>query len=50
MAEAYIVSAVRTAGGRRGGRLKDWHLGRSRRGRDRRSSSGRVPIRLSSRT
>jgi acetyl-CoA C-acetyltransferase len=25
MAEAYIVSAVRTAGGRRGGRLKDWH-------------------------
>jgi acetyl-CoA C-acetyltransferase len=25
MAEAYIVSAVRTAGGRRNGRLKDWH-------------------------
>ncbi len=25
MAEAYIVAAVRTAGGRRGGRLKDWH-------------------------
>lgn len=25
MAEAYIVSAVRTAGGRRGGKLKDWH-------------------------
>ena len=25
MAEAYIVSAVRTAGGRKGGRLKDWH-------------------------
>jgi acetyl-CoA C-acetyltransferase len=25
MAEAYIVDAVRTAGGRRGGRLKDWH-------------------------
>ena len=25
MAEAYIVAATRTAGGRRGGRLKDWH-------------------------
>jgi acetyl-CoA C-acetyltransferase len=25
MAEAYIVSAVRTAGGRRGGRLAGWH-------------------------
>jgi len=25
MAEAYIVGAVRTAGGRRNGRLKDWH-------------------------
>ena len=25
MSEAYIVSAVRTAGGRRGGRLKGWH-------------------------
>jgi len=25
MAEAYIVSAVRTAGGRRGGRLSGWH-------------------------
>lgn len=25
MGEAYIVDAVRTAGGRRGGRLKDWH-------------------------
>ena len=25
MAEAYIVEAVRTAGGRRNGRLKDWH-------------------------
>jgi acetyl-CoA C-acetyltransferase len=25
MAEAYIVGAVRTAGGRKGGRLKDWH-------------------------
>lgn len=25
MAEAYIVAAVRTAGGRRNGRLKDWH-------------------------
>lgn len=25
MAEAYIVEAVRTAGGRRGGRLRDWH-------------------------
>jgi len=25
MAEAYIVAAVRTAGGRRGGRLRDWH-------------------------
>ena len=25
MAEAYIVSAVRTAGGRRNGKLKDWH-------------------------
>ncbi|CAN5208684.1 acetyl-CoA C-acetyltransferase [soil metagenome] len=25
MPEAYIVAAVRTAGGRRGGRLKDWH-------------------------
>jgi acetyl-CoA C-acetyltransferase len=25
MPEAYIVSAVRTAGGRRNGRLRDWH-------------------------
>jgi acetyl-CoA C-acetyltransferase len=25
MPEAYIVAAARTAGGRRGGRLKDWH-------------------------
>src|SRR5690606_702485 len=25
MAEAYIVSAVRTAGGRKGGRLSHWH-------------------------
>src|SRR5687768_16568316 len=25
MAEAYIVEAVRTAGGRKGGALKDWH-------------------------
>ncbi|MBD7939809.1 acetyl-CoA C-acetyltransferase [Brevundimonas guildfordensis] len=25
MGEAYIVAAARTAGGRRGGRLKDWH-------------------------
>ena len=25
MPEAYIVSAVRTAGGRKGGRLRDWH-------------------------
>lgn len=25
MAEAYIVAALRTAGGRKGGRLKDWH-------------------------
>jgi acetyl-CoA C-acetyltransferase len=25
MAEAYIVAATRTAGGRKGGRLKDWH-------------------------
>ncbi len=25
MAEAYIVEAVRTAGGRRGGRLAGWH-------------------------
>jgi len=25
MAEAYIVAAVRTAGGRKGGALKDWH-------------------------
>ena len=25
MAEAYIVEAVRTAGGRKDGRLKDWH-------------------------
>lgn len=25
MSDAYIVAAVRTAGGRRGGRLKDWH-------------------------
>ncbi|MBA3677618.1 MAG: acetyl-CoA C-acetyltransferase [Sphingosinicella sp.] len=25
MAEAYIVEAIRTAGGRRGGALKDWH-------------------------
>ncbi|MEO7634686.1 MAG: acetyl-CoA C-acetyltransferase [Sphingomicrobium sp.] len=25
MAEAYIIEAVRTAGGRRGGALKDWH-------------------------
>jgi acetyl-CoA acetyltransferase len=25
MAEAYIVAAVRTAGGRKGGRLAGWH-------------------------
>src|SRR6056300_168179 len=25
MAEAYIVEACRTAGGRKGGKLKDWH-------------------------
>jgi len=25
MAEAYIVAAARTAGGKRGGKLKDWH-------------------------
>jgi len=25
MSEAYIVAAARTAGGRRGGKLKDWH-------------------------
>ena len=25
MAEAYIVEALRTAGGRRGGALRDWH-------------------------
>ena len=25
MGEAYIVSAVRTAGGRKGGRLREWH-------------------------
>jgi len=25
VSEAYIVSALRTAGGRKGGRLKDWH-------------------------
>jgi acetyl-CoA C-acetyltransferase len=25
MAEAYIVAATRTAGGKRGGRLRDWH-------------------------
>ena len=25
MAEAYIVAAARTAGGRKGGRVKDWH-------------------------
>ena len=25
MGEAYIVAASRTAGGRRNGRLKDWH-------------------------
>ena len=25
MAEAYIVAGVRTAGGRKGGRLRDWH-------------------------
>jgi len=25
MSEAYIVAATRTAGGRKGGRLKDWH-------------------------
>ncbi|HVV65200.1 MAG TPA: acetyl-CoA C-acetyltransferase [Rhizomicrobium sp.] len=25
MAEAYIVAAARTAGGKKGGRLKDWH-------------------------
>ncbi|MDE2183208.1 MAG: acetyl-CoA C-acetyltransferase [Alphaproteobacteria bacterium] len=25
MSDAYIVTAVRTAGGRKGGRLKDWH-------------------------
>ena len=26
MGEAYIVEAVRTAGGRKGGKLKDWQL------------------------
>jgi acetyl-CoA acetyltransferase len=25
MAEAYIVAAARTAGGRRDGKLKEWH-------------------------
>ncbi len=25
MAEAYIVAAVRTAGGRKGGKLSGWH-------------------------
>src|ERR1700759_1818780 len=25
MSEAYIVAAARTAGGRKGGKLKDWH-------------------------
>ena len=25
MSEAYIVAAARTAGGRRGGLLRDWH-------------------------
>ena len=25
MAEAYIVAASRTAGGRKGGRLREWH-------------------------
>ena len=25
MAHAYIVEALRTAGGRRGGALRDWH-------------------------
>jgi len=25
MAEAYIVAAARTAGGRKGGKLKEWH-------------------------
>jgi len=25
MGEAYIVAATRTAGGRKGGKLKDWH-------------------------
>ncbi|MET0963667.1 MAG: acetyl-CoA C-acetyltransferase, partial [Noviherbaspirillum sp.] len=25
MAQAYIVAAVRTAGGKRGGRLSGWH-------------------------
>ena len=25
MAEAYIVSALRTAGGRKGGKLSEWH-------------------------
>ena len=25
MAEAYIVAAARTAGGRKGGRLREWH-------------------------
>ena len=27
MAEAYIVAAKRTAGGRKGGALADWHPG-----------------------
>jgi hypothetical protein len=47
MAEAYIVSALRTAGGRRGGRLSSWHpadlaaLGaRRQRGPHRRRSGG----------
>ena len=25
MTEAYVVGAIRTAGGRRNGRMKDWH-------------------------
>jgi len=25
MGDAYIVAAARTAGGKRGGKLKDWH-------------------------
>ena len=51
MAEAYIVEAVRTAGGRRGGRLAGWHpADLARRRCSTRSSTAPGSIRPRSRT